>query len=72
MDNALCRSPQVFSFDFASLSADHYEFRVAQSDAKTARKKLQLQKPPRKAGEKAWFEEDYKNPRKIKDRELFS
>jgi hypothetical protein len=45
---------------------------VAQSDAKTARKKLQLQKPPRKAGEKAWFEEDYKNPRKIKDRELFS
>jgi phosphatidylserine/phosphatidylglycerophosphate/cardiolipin synthase-like enzyme len=51
---------------------DHYEFRVAQSNATTARKKLQLQKPPRQTGEKAWFEEDYKNPRKIKDRELFS
>jgi phosphatidylserine/phosphatidylglycerophosphate/cardiolipin synthase-like enzyme len=51
---------------------DHYEFRIAQADAKSAKKKLQLQKPPRKAGEKAWFEEDYTNARKIKDRELFS
>jgi len=51
---------------------DHYEFRVAQADSKKARKQLQLQKPPRKAGEKAWFEEDYTNPRKIRDRELFS
>jgi len=51
---------------------DHYEFRVAQSAAKKSRKKLQLQKPPQKAGEKAWFEEDYTNARKIRDRELFS
>jgi phosphatidylserine/phosphatidylglycerophosphate/cardiolipin synthase-like enzyme len=51
---------------------DHYEFRVAQSDAKTARSKLQLQKPPSKATEKAWFDEDFKDARKIKDRELFS
>jgi phosphatidylserine/phosphatidylglycerophosphate/cardiolipin synthase-like enzyme len=51
---------------------DHYEFRIAQADAKTAKKKIQLQKPPSKAGEKAWFEEDYTNARKIKDRELFS
>jgi len=51
---------------------DHYEFRVAQLDAKKAKKKLQLAKPPRKAGEKAWWAEDYTNARKIKDRELFS
>jgi hypothetical protein len=51
---------------------DHYEFRVAQLDAKKARKKLQLAKPPAKASEKAWFEEDYVNARKIRDRELFS
>jgi phosphatidylserine/phosphatidylglycerophosphate/cardiolipin synthase-like enzyme len=51
---------------------DHYEFRVAQLDAKNAKKKLQLAKPPRKAGEKAWWVEDYTNTRKIKDRELFS
>ena len=51
---------------------DHYEFRVAQLDAKNAKKKLQLAKPPRKAGEKAWWAEDYTNARKIKDRELFS
>ncbi|HTS66699.1 MAG TPA: phospholipase D-like domain-containing protein [Candidatus Acidoferrales bacterium] len=50
---------------------DHYHFRLAQMEAKTARKKLQLQKPP-KSGEKAWFEEDYTNPRKIRDRELFA
>ena len=51
---------------------DHYEFRVAQLDAKNAKKKLHLAKPPRKAGEKAWWAEDYTNARKIKDRELFS
>ena len=32
---------------------DHYEFRVIQSDKKKAKKKLQLAKPPRKAGEKS-------------------
>jgi phosphatidylserine/phosphatidylglycerophosphate/cardiolipin synthase-like enzyme len=51
---------------------DHYEFRVAQTNATRARAKLQLQKPPRNPGEKAWFDEDYTNPRKITDRELFS
>ena len=51
---------------------DHYEFRVAQTNATKARAKLQLQKPPRNPGEKAWFDEDYTNPRKITDRELFS
>ncbi|HEY7215448.1 MAG TPA: phospholipase D-like domain-containing protein [Thermoanaerobaculia bacterium] len=51
---------------------DHYHFRVAQADAKKAKKKLQLAKPPRKAGERAWWAEDYTNPRKILDRELFA
>ena len=51
---------------------DHYHFRVAQREAKKAKKKLQLAKPPRKAGEKPWWDEDYSDPRKIRDRELFS
>ena len=51
---------------------DHYHFRVAQQEAKKARKKLQLARPPRKAGEKPWWAEDYTNARKIRDRELFA
>ena len=51
---------------------DHYHFRVAQMEAKEAKKKLQLAKPPRKPGEKAWWTEDYTNARKIRDRELFA
>ena len=51
---------------------DHYHFRVAQQQAKKAKKKLQLAKPPRKAGEKPWWDEDYTNVRKIRDRELFA
>ena len=51
---------------------DHYHFRVAQLEAKAAKTKLQLAKPPRKPGEKAWWAEDYTNIRKIRDRELFS
>jgi phosphatidylserine/phosphatidylglycerophosphate/cardiolipin synthase-like enzyme len=51
---------------------DHYHFRVVQKAAKKAKKKLQLAKPPRKPGEKPWFADDYKDPRKIRDRELFA
>ena len=51
---------------------DHYHFRVVQKQAKKAKKKLQLAKPPREAGEKPWFDDDYTDPRKIRDRELFS
>jgi phosphatidylserine/phosphatidylglycerophosphate/cardiolipin synthase-like enzyme len=51
---------------------DHYHFRVVQEEAKKAKKKLQLAKPPRKPGETAWWEEDYADPRKIRDRELFA
>ncbi len=51
---------------------DHYHFRLAQQEAKKAKKKLQLAKPPRKAGEKTWWSEDYTDARKIRDRELFA
>jgi phosphatidylserine/phosphatidylglycerophosphate/cardiolipin synthase-like enzyme len=51
---------------------DHYHFRIAQLDAKKAQKKLQLKRPPREAGEKPWWDEDYTNARKIHDRELFA
>lgn len=51
---------------------DHYHFRVAQQEAKKAKKKLQLAKPPRKPKEKAWWAEYYTDARKIRDRELFA
>lgn len=51
---------------------DHYHFRVVQKDANKARKKLHLAKPPRNAGESAWFADDYTDPRKVRDRELFA
>jgi phosphatidylserine/phosphatidylglycerophosphate/cardiolipin synthase-like enzyme len=51
---------------------DHYHFRVAQQDAKKARERLVLAKPPRSPGEKPWRDEDFTNARKIRDRELFA
>jgi phosphatidylserine/phosphatidylglycerophosphate/cardiolipin synthase-like enzyme len=51
---------------------DHYQFRVAQQEAKKARKKLQLAKPPRKKDEQPWWAEYYTDPVKIRDRELFA
>jgi phosphatidylserine/phosphatidylglycerophosphate/cardiolipin synthase-like enzyme len=51
---------------------DHYHFRVAQLDAKKERKKLELALPPRRAGQKAWWEEYFTVARKIHDRTLFS
>jgi phosphatidylserine/phosphatidylglycerophosphate/cardiolipin synthase-like enzyme len=51
---------------------DHYHFRVVQEEAKKAKKKLTLAKPPREAGEQPWWAEDYTNARKIRDRELFA
>lgn len=51
---------------------DHYHFRVAQMEAKKARKKLNLVKPPRKPGEKAWWTDHFTVVRKIRDRELFA
>jgi phosphatidylserine/phosphatidylglycerophosphate/cardiolipin synthase-like enzyme len=51
---------------------DHYHFRLLQQEAKTARKRIVLAKPPRKAGEMSWWSEDYTDPQKVRDRELFA
>lgn len=51
---------------------DHYHFRVTQQEAKKANNELVLAKPPRSSGEAPWWEEDYTNARKIRDRELFA
>lgn len=51
---------------------DHHHFRLAQDEAKSTGKKLQLAKPPRKAGDKPWWEGYYSNARQIRDRELFA
>jgi phosphatidylserine/phosphatidylglycerophosphate/cardiolipin synthase-like enzyme len=51
---------------------DHYEFRDAQSKAATAGKALELQKPPASGSTaKPWWDEDWTNPQKTRDRELF-
>jgi phosphatidylserine/phosphatidylglycerophosphate/cardiolipin synthase-like enzyme len=51
---------------------DHYLFRVLQREANTRQTKLQLKLPPRNPGDQPWWAEDYADPRKIRDRELFS
>jgi hypothetical protein len=51
---------------------DHYHFRVAQQEAKSSRSKLQLAKPPRQAGQKPWWAKYYRDPIKIRDRQLFA
>lgn len=49
---------------------DHYHFRVLQKEK--PKRDLHLAKPPRKAGEKPWWDADYRLGQKIRDRELFS
>jgi phosphatidylserine/phosphatidylglycerophosphate/cardiolipin synthase-like enzyme len=51
---------------------DHYHFRVAQEEAADKTKELTLARPPRSSGEKPWWDEDYTNPQKVRDRELFA
>jgi phosphatidylserine/phosphatidylglycerophosphate/cardiolipin synthase-like enzyme len=51
---------------------DHYHFRLAQRDAKTAKKVLQLALPPANKKEKPWWEEYYAVANKIRDRKLFA
>lgn len=51
---------------------DHYHFRVNQRDAAKAKKKLELAKPPRAAGELPWFDPFFTDARKIRDREIFA
>ena len=51
---------------------DHYQFRVAQQQAKTAKRQLALARPPRNPGELPWWSAHYSHPLKIRDRELFA
>ena len=51
---------------------DHYHFRVAQSDASKAHRKLALRKPPGLSGKDPWWREDYADPVKIRDRKIFA
>jgi len=50
---------------------DHYHFRVFQAKADASNKPIQLKKTP-KTDKKPWWDEDYTDPRKILDRELFA
>src|SRR6185437_354513 len=51
---------------------DHYEYRDAQAKAKAAGQSLQLQKPPQPGSNvKPWWDEDWTNPQKQRDRQLF-
>lgn len=50
---------------------DHYHFRVNLKQAKAARDRLYLAKPPKTDSEAAWWDKYYTDPRKIKDREMF-
>jgi phosphatidylserine/phosphatidylglycerophosphate/cardiolipin synthase-like enzyme len=51
---------------------DHYSFRVANKAATAKGQKLHLLRPPRAAGEKPWWADNYTVAHKIKDRVLFS
>ena len=50
---------------------DHYHFRVAQQEAATAKRVLELARPPAD-GEEPWWAEHYTDPRKVRDRKLFA
>ena len=51
---------------------DHYHFRVLQHAATKTQKPLVLAKPPRHPGEAPWWQEDYTDAHKVRDRELFA
>jgi phosphatidylserine/phosphatidylglycerophosphate/cardiolipin synthase-like enzyme len=51
---------------------DHYRFRVARRDAKRKGDPLLLRRPPRTKDDLPWFDEDYTDPVKIRDRKLFA
>lgn len=50
---------------------DHYHFRIAAKEAKEKGEPLQLKFPP-KNGELPWFAKHYSDPRRVKDRKMFS
>ncbi|HVP60101.1 MAG TPA: phospholipase D-like domain-containing protein [Myxococcaceae bacterium] len=50
---------------------DHYHFRVAQQEASAGLRELVLHRPPA-PGKPAWFDRDYTDPRRARDRQLFA
>jgi hypothetical protein len=50
---------------------DHYHFRVAQQEAAQGLRKLILHQPPT-PGESAWFEADYTDARRVRDRQILA
>jgi phosphatidylserine/phosphatidylglycerophosphate/cardiolipin synthase-like enzyme len=52
---------------------DHYEFRLLQQNAATARKQLSLQRPPAPgSADKPWWDRYYTDPRRARDRVFFA
>ena len=74
-ENLLCITDQrvATSFMIEGVSMfDHYEYRDIEAKANTAGKPLELQKPPAPgSATKPWWDEDWTNPTKKRDRELF-
>ena len=52
---------------------DHYRFRTAQEEAKgKGLKVLELKLPPKKPSDKPWWQKDWDDPIRNRDRELFA
>lgn len=52
---------------------DHYRFRTAREDAKgKGQKVIELRLPPKKASQKPWWQKDWDDPIRKRDRELFA
>lgn len=51
---------------------DHYQFRVAQQTAETARSSLELSPAPASPDDEPWWQKYYADPRRVRDREIFA
>jgi hypothetical protein len=58
---------------------DHYHFRVVEKEAKKQAEAKErdttfptLTTPPRKAGDKPWWDPYWSDPQKVRDREVFA
>lgn len=51
---------------------DHYSFRVARKKAADTGTPLTLRRPPSAPGELPWFDREYSEPTRVRDRQLFA